>query len=59
MIQSGLGSSSRRSHNMTTSRHHLTLIDLIATVAAAALGMIPLVWDPPPPSFLSRLSSSG
>ena len=35
---------------MTTSRHHLTLIDLIATVAAAALGMIPLVWDPPPPS---------
>jgi hypothetical protein len=35
---------------MTTSRHHLTLIDLMATVAAAALGMIPLVWDPPPPS---------
>jgi hypothetical protein len=35
---------------MTTSRHHLTLIDLMAAVAAAALGMIPLVWDPPPPS---------
>ena len=35
---------------MTTSRHHLTLIDLMATVAAAALGMVPLVWDPPPPS---------
>jgi hypothetical protein len=34
---------------MPTSRHHLTLIDLMATVAAAALGMIPLVWDPPPP----------
>jgi hypothetical protein len=26
------------------------LIDLMATVAAAALGMVPLVWDPPPPS---------
>jgi biotin transporter BioY len=35
---------------MTTSRHHLTLVDLMATVAAAALGMVPLVWDPPPPS---------
>jgi hypothetical protein len=36
---------------MTPSRHHLTLIDLMATVAAAALGMIPLVWDPPAPSI--------
>ncbi len=34
---------------MIPSGHHLTLIDLMATVAAAALGMIPLVWDPPPP----------
>jgi hypothetical protein len=49
MIQSGLGSSSRRSHNMTTSRHRLTLIDLLATVAAAALGMGFLVWVAPPP----------
>jgi hypothetical protein len=44
---------------MTTSRHHLTLIDLMATVAAAALGMVPLVWDPPPRAYLSWSSSSG
>jgi len=36
---------------MATFRHHLTLIDLIATVAAAALGMVALVWDPLPPSI--------
>jgi hypothetical protein len=34
---------------MMPSRHHLTLIDLMASVAAAALGMGFLVWDPPPP----------
>jgi hypothetical protein len=27
------------------------MIDLMATVAATALGMIPLAWDPPPPSL--------
>jgi len=34
---------------MMTSRHHLTLIDQMATVGAAALGMAVLVWGGLPP----------
>src|SRR5262249_45084039 len=33
---------------MRPSRNHLTLIDLTATIVAAALGMGFIVWDPPP-----------
>ena len=33
---------------MMTSQRHLTLIDLMAAVVAAALGMGFLMWDPPP-----------
>jgi hypothetical protein len=40
--------SSIRSHNMRPSRNHLTLIDLMAAVGAAALGMGFIVWDAPP-----------
>ena len=36
---------------MMASQHHLTLIDLMAAVVAAALGMGFLMWDPPPPSL--------
>ena len=36
---------------MMTSRRHLTLIDLMAAVVAAALAMGVLSWDPPPPSM--------
>jgi hypothetical protein len=39
MIHTGADISTRRSHYMMPSRHRLTLIDLMATVAAAALGM--------------------
>jgi hypothetical protein len=49
VIHSGADISTRRSHNMMPSRHRLTLIDLLATVAAAALGMGFLVWVAPPP----------
>ena len=45
---SGADSSTRRSHNMSPSRNHLTLIDLMAAVGAAALGMGFIVWDAPP-----------
>jgi len=48
MNQSGADSSTRRSHNMRPSRNHLTLIDLMAAVGAAALGMGFIVWDAPP-----------
>jgi hypothetical protein len=48
MNHSGADSSTRRSHNMRPSRNHLTLIDLMAAVGAAALGMGFIVWDAPP-----------
>lgn len=35
---------------MTAPHHQLTLIDLMAAVVAAALGMGFIMWDPPPPS---------
>ena len=46
---SGADSSTRRSHIMRPSRNHLTLIDLMATVAAAALAMGVFVWGGIPP----------
>jgi hypothetical protein len=42
-------SSTRWSHNMRPFRNHLTLIDLMATVAAAALAMGVFVWGGIPP----------
>ena len=47
----GPGSSTGRSRKVMRPRRHLTLIDLIAAVVAAALGMGLLMWDPPPPSL--------
>ena len=54
VIHSGADISTRRSHNMMPSRHRLTLIDLLATVAAAALGMGFLVRVAPPPPGRTR-----
>ncbi len=40
-------SSTRRCHNMTQSRRHLALVDLMAAVVAAALGLGWVVWVAP------------
>jgi len=55
VIDSGADISTRRSHNIMPSQHRLTLIDLMATVAAAALGMGFLVWVAPPPPGVPAL----
>ena len=44
---------------MVASQHHLTLINLMAVVVAAALGMGLLMWDPPPRAYPPWSSSSG
>jgi hypothetical protein len=49
VLHSGADISTPRSSNVRLSRNNLTLIDLMATVAAAALGMGFLVWVAPPP----------
>jgi hypothetical protein len=48
MNHGGADSSTRRGHNMRPYQNHLTLIDLMAAVGAAALGMGFIVWDAPP-----------
>jgi hypothetical protein len=42
---------------MRPSRNHLTLIDLMAAVGAAALGMGFIVWDAPPPGVRALFRS--
>jgi hypothetical protein len=54
VIHSGADISTRLCHNMPPSQHRLTLIDLMATVAAAALGMGFLSWVAPPPPGRTR-----